>query len=250
MRFFFAGIFIFLCSFSGLSQDAASFIKEGERLEAVPNEKGAFEKFKLALVHDPENVYVLTKCSELCSRIGNRETNPDNRDAYYAAALSYSKKALALAPQNDEANVSMAIALGRIALLKAGKEKITAVKDIKHYADFAIKYNRQNFKAWHILGKWNYEVSNLNTIERAATKVFYGGLPNSSFKKAIEAYEMAKKLKPDFILNYLELAKAYQKNNQKNVAIAQLKTLLLLPNKTEDDPRIKTEARSLLAKWD
>ena len=243
MRFFFAGIFIFLCSFSGLSQDAASFIKEGERLEAVPNEKGAFEKFKLALVHDPGNVYVLTKCSELCSRIGNR-------DAYYAAALSYSKKALALAPQNDEANVSMAIALGRIALLKAGKEKITAVKDIKHYADFAIKYNRQNFKAWHILGKWNYEVSNLNTIERAATKVFYGGLPNSSFKKAIEAYEMAKKLKPDFILNYLELAKAYQKNNQKNVAIAQLKTLLLLPNKTEDDPRIKTEARSLLAKWD
>ncbi|MBK8711903.1 MAG: hypothetical protein IPL97_08540 [Niastella sp.] len=249
MKGFLVCIFIFLCSLPNFAQDAATFIKEAEHLEALPNEKGAFEKFKLALVHDPGNVYVLTKCSELCSRIGNRETNTDNRDAYYAAAISYSKKALALAPQNDEANVSMAIALGRIALLKSGKEKITAVKDIKHYADFAIKYNRQNFKAWHVLGKWNYEVSNLNAIERAAIKVFYGGLPNASFKKAIEAYDMAKKIKPDFVLNYLELAKAYHKNNQKDMAIANLKALLLLPNKTEDDARIKTEARNLLAKW-
>jgi len=249
MKGFLVCIFIFLCSLPNFAQDAATFIKEAEHLEALPNEKGAFEKFKLALVHDPGNVYVLTKCSELCSRIGNRETNTDNRDAYYAAAISYSKKALALAPQNDEANVSMAIALGRIALLKSGKEKITAVKDIKHYADFAIKYNRQNFKAWHVLGKWNYEVSNLNAIERAAIKVFYGGLPDASFKKAIEAYDMAKKIKPDFVLNYLELAKAYHKNNQKDMAIANLKALLLLPNKTEDDARIKTEARNLLAKW-
>lgn len=236
-------------SVAAVSQDFNLLVKEADRLEALPNEKAALAQFKEALKLQPQNAYVLTKCSELCSRIGNREKNTATRDSYYTAAQSYARTALQYHPGNDEANVAMAIAIGRVALLKSGKEKISAVKDIKRYADLALKANNRNFKAWHIIGKWNYEVSNLNMMERAATKVFYGGLPAASLKESIRAYEFARGLSPGFVLNYLELAKAYNRNDERQKAIALLKIIPTLPSKTEDDPRIKAEASELLRSW-
>ena len=237
---------IFIRSFA---QDITSVINEANRLEALPNEKAAFQKFKDALKLQPTNLSALCKCSELCSRIGNREADAKSRDNYYAAAVIYAKTALKISPTNDEANTAMAIAVGRTILIKSGKEKIAAVKDIKHYADIALKTNAQNFKAWHILGKWNYEVSNLNMMERAAAKVFFGGLPDASLKNAIASYEKAKAIKPAFLLNYIELARAYNRNGESEKAMAQLNKLMQLPYQTEDDPRIKTEAQKLIKRW-
>ena len=250
MKFF--SIFFSLVLISGIctAQDINAVIKEGDRLEAIPDEKAAFLKFKEALKIQPTNLHALTKCSELCSRIGGREKlNKKLRDDYYTTAIIYAKIALRLYPDNDEANVTMAIAVGKTILLKSGKEKISAVKQLKEYAEKAISENPNNFKAWHILGRWNYEVSNLNAIERAGAKIMYGGLPSASLKMAIKCYEKAKVLSPSFAYNYLELAKAYKRNDEKSNAIAQLKTLLTLKNQSEDDPRIKTEAAELLKSW-
>ena len=239
-------LFSCICS----AQDVNSVIKEADRLEAVPDEKAAFLKFKEALKIQPTNLHALTKCSELCSRIGGREKlNKKLRDDYYHTAIIYAKTALRLYPDNDLANVTMAIAVGKTILLKSGKEKISAVKELKEYAEKAIAVNPNNFKAWHILGRWNYEVSNLNALERAGARIIYGGLPSASLKMAIKCYEKAKALSPNFAYNYLELAKAYKRNDEKANAIAQLKTLLTLKNQSEDDPRIKTEAAALLNSW-
>jgi tetratricopeptide (TPR) repeat protein len=231
------------------SQDLSLLKKEAERLEALPDEKAAFNKYKLIVKYDPKNLNALTKCSELCSRIGKREKDTKSRDSYYSAALQYATNAIKLYPGSDEANVAMGIAIGRTSLTKSGKEKIAAAKEIKQYAENALKINPKNFKAWHIIGKWNYEVSGLSMMERAASRVLYGGLPEASLKKAIIAYENAKALNPGFLLNYLELAKAYKKNNEKQKGVLLLRTLLTLPSKIEDDARIKNETASLLKNW-
>lgn len=250
MKFLFVFFLAVLSVFFGAAQDFHVLIKEGDRLEAVPDEKAAFQKFKEVLKYQPANLYALTKCSELCTRIGGREkTNLKLRDEYYSTAVIYAKTALRLYPDSDEANVCMALAVGRTILLKSGKEKISAVKELKAYADKALLKNPNNFKAWHILGKWNYEVSNLNAFERAGAKVMYGGLPGASLKNAIMYYEKAKTLNPGFALNYLELAKAYHRSDNDDKAIAQLNYLLTLRNITEDDPRIKVEAQQLLKNW-
>ena len=56
-------------------------------------------------------------------------------------------------------------------------------------------------------------------------------------------------VKAGFILNYLELAKAYYKNNETSKSLEQLRILLALPITTQDDNRIKTEASLLIKKW-
>ena len=174
---FFITVLIYLFTATTINgQDVAALIKEGNRLEAVPDEKGAFHKFKEVLKLNATNIYSLNKCSELCSRIGQRETvNTKLRGEYYQAAKIYAQTALKIDPKNSEANCVMAIALGRSSLSKSGREKIENAKEVKRYVDAAIAGDASNFKAWHVLGRWQYEISNLNGLERSLVKILYGG---------------------------------------------------------------------------
>ena len=232
------------------AQDINTLIKEGDRLEAIPNEKAAFRKFKEVLKLNATNIYALNKCSELCSRIGQRETvNTKLRGEYYQAAKIYAQTALKVDPKNSEANCVMAIALGRSSMTKTGKEKILNAKEVKKHVDAAIANNPKNFKAWHVLGRWQYEISNLNAVERGLVKILYGGLPAASLKQSIYAFEKARALRPEFLLNYYEMAKAYKDNDNKAKAIAYLRLMISLPNQTEDDPDIKAKGIALLKEW-
>jgi tetratricopeptide (TPR) repeat protein len=238
-----------LISCAAISQDINVLIKEGDRLESSLNEKAAFEKFKEVLRIQPVNMYSLNKCSELCSRIGKRESNEKVRSDYYEAARKYAALALKLHPENAEANCVMAIALGRTSLEKSGKEKVNAAKEIKKYVDIAIRNDPNNYKAWHVLGRWHFEICSLNFLERTAVKVLFGGMPKASLTEAIRAFEKARSILPGFVLNHFEMARAYKKNNQKEKAISTINTMLLLASTTEDDDQIKADGRKLLKEW-
>ena len=243
---------VFICV-RGLPQQASDkfqiAVKEGYYFEKQFREKEALAKFREANALNPNDLTALYKCSELCSRIGNREVNNTIRDKYYNSALAFARQAILLHPQSDEANLAMSIAMGRIALTKSGKEKISSVKDIKIYAEKAIAINNSNYKAWHVIGKWYYEVSNLNFFEKTAVKMFYGGLPDASFAQAIMAFEKARSLSKNFCLNHLELARSYHKNNENSKAKIILQELLKMSNSTEDDIPIKLTAEKLLKDW-
>jgi tetratricopeptide (TPR) repeat protein len=230
-------------------QNVLAIIQEADRLEKIPNENAAYLKFNEALKISPTNLYALSECSVLCSRIGKRQSNTEARDNYYKAAQTYASTALKLNPNYSDANCAMAIALGRISLTKGGKQKINAAKEIKKYVDLALKNNPENYKAWHVLGRWHYELSNLNIVEKSAVKLLYGGLPASSLNEGIQAFEKAQSLTKGFVLNYFELAKAYHRNDENSKSIASLKTLLTFPNQTEDDAAIKIEAQQFLNTW-
>ena len=241
--YFSSGIFSY-------TQDINALIAEGNRLELVPDEKAAFKKFKEVLKLNATNMHALNKCSELCSRIGQRETvNTKLRNDYYKAAKIYAETALKVDPKNSEANCVMAIALGRSSMSKSGKEKIENAKEVKKYVDAAIAGDNKNFKAWHVLGRWQFEISNLNGLERGLVKLLYGALPPATIKQSIASFEKARLLRPEFLLNYYEMAKAYKDNDNKAKAIAYLQLMITLPNQTEDDPEIKNKARALIKEW-
>lgn len=250
MKFLFS-IIICTCSFLFINaQDIEVLLKEAARLEMVPNEKASFYKYKEVLKISPSNITALNKCSELCSRIGQRElSNSKLRDEYYKWAIKYAEIALKIAPDNSEANCVMAIALGRSSMTKKGRDKIDNAREIKKYLDAALKNDPHNFKAWHVLGRWQYEISNLNAVERGIVKVFYGGMPQVTLQQSISSFEKARSLRPEFILNYLEMAKAYNEDNQKAKAIAYLQQLIGLPIQTEDDAAIKEKASIMLRNW-
>ncbi len=249
MKFFFIIPLFFLCIHS-FAQDVNALVKEADRLEDIPNEMAALNKFREALKIQSTHIHALSKSSELCSRIGSRETNAKKRDAWFAAALSYANKAIAVAPLNDQANVSMAMILGKSTLTRSGKEKLKDARQIKKLLETALKTNPNNYLAWHILGRWNYEISNVSGLERAGAKIFYGGVPQGSIKNSIMYFEKSRTLMPNFILNYLSMANAYHKDKQTAKAISLLKMVQTLPVNTEDDPQHKAEALRMIKAWE
>jgi len=249
MKIFLALLFFISLSLTSVSQDVTALVREADRLEDAPNELGALNKFKEALQIQPTHVHALSKSSELCSRIGSRETNAATRDAWFKAALAYANKAIQVAPLNDQANVSMAMILGKSTLVKSGKEKLKNARAIKHHLDVAIKTNPNNYLAWHILGRWNYEISKVSAVERAGAKLFYGGVPLGSSKNAIMYFEKSRTLMPNLILNDLSLANAYHHDGQVSKAIAILKAVQPLQAHTEDDAKHKADALKLNQAW-
>ncbi len=89
MKLFLLFIISILTFLKPAAQDINAIVKEAERLENLPDENAALIKFKEALKIKPTHIHALSKSSELCSRIAQRQTNTKLRDDYYAAAQHY-----------------------------------------------------------------------------------------------------------------------------------------------------------------
>jgi tetratricopeptide (TPR) repeat protein len=239
-------ILLLACSLTSFAQTEAEWIRKADAAEAALNENAAFEGFKQAIRLNPNNLYSQWKASELCSRLGKRQPTKEQQRAFYVAGKTYAANAIRINPNAADGYYAMSVAMGRLALSQSGRERINSVKDIRTYAEKAIRINPRHGRAWHVLGKWHYEVTNLGFFEKAGLKIIYGGLPPASLQESIQCYEKAKQFEPVFALNYLELAKAYRRNDQKDKAIELLRKLPSIPNKTADDAHIKSEGAKLL----
>jgi tetratricopeptide (TPR) repeat protein len=228
------------------SQDLQQLQKEATAAEATLQDEQAFQKYQQINKLQPADIAVLCKCSELACKIGNRHAAKETQIKYYTVARRYAEQALQLNAAHADANFVMSLAMGRMALVSGGRTQVEAVKGIKIYADKTIQLNPADYRGYHVLGKWNYEIANLGAFKRTAVKLFYGAFPDASFDQAKRYYQKSVLLNPGFNLNYLELAKVYVKLDQQNQAIACLQKLLVMPIKMEDDQRIYTEGRNIL----
>ena len=242
-------IFFYLLPVKLYSQDIEALLQEARKLEAEFKESEALQKYVEIQRLQPQNTTALCRASELYSLVGKRQPTTEKQKSYFKSARSYAQLALKLDPALPEANFAMALAMGRMAIVSSGEEKIKAVKEIKIYADKCLQADPANFKAYHILGRWHYEVSDLSGLEKWLVKVMYGSLPPASLKDAISYYEKSRQLDPGLTINYLELAKCYHRKDDDKKAIEYLNQLLKLPNRMVDDPTVKTEAGQLLKKW-
>lgn len=212
-------------------------------------EEDALNTYKQVLVLQPDNLAALVGAGDMSCRIGARLTPKEKEKAmaFYNSGQDYASRALKVDSTSSDAHLVMAIALAKMAQLEGGKRKVESLRDIKTYVDKAIELNRNNFRAYYVLGRWNYVAGNLSSMERASAKVFYGGaIPQASLKEAIRCYEKCRSVNPSYIANYLDLAKAYKDDDQNEKALAALTTLTHLPVQTEDDPAIKAEGKKML----
>ena len=241
-------LLLLICTFntSVHAQDATALMKQAQSFEKSLREEDALNKYLEVIRYEPANIDALCRVSELYTIVGKRFSEKNKQKEYFKKAVDYARAALKVNPNHSEANFVMAISMGRMALIASGEEKIKAVKEIRHYAERCIQINPSNYKGYHVLGKWHYEVSDLSSLEQWLVKVTYGGLPQASLDDAVKNYEKSKQLYPTFLLNYLELAKAYKRKNDKNKARALLEQLQKLPPSGSDDPKIKSLGRKML----
>lgn len=228
------------------AQSVDEMVDQAKQLEKQMKEADALARYKEILKVQPDQLAALVEASELSSREGNRRKEKEEKARYFSEAKSYAEEALKLAPNDPGANYAMSVAMGRMALISGAKEKVAASRDVKRYAELAIKFNPNHAQAYHVLGKWNYEVANLSFLEKNAAKALFGGMPDGSLQQAIDNYEKCRRLDPSFILNYYELARAYKKNDQETQAMEVLKKAVTLRNIYQDDTAIKADCKKML----
>lgn len=210
-------------------------------------EEAALEAYNQVLQDEPDNLSALWHSSLLYSRIGNRLEDEQQEKKYYNMAKNRAQHALNEDSTDSQANFVMAVAMGRMALIVGARERVAASRDIKKYAERALEADSSNAGAWHVLGRWNMEISDLNFAERLAANVLFGGIPEgASTEKAVEYIQKAIDLNPDFLLYYYDLAKAYEQLDEEEQAIATCRQALELPTVAPGDEKIKADCRELI----
>lgn len=237
-----------VCCMVSLGQaQTISGLTEADSLFKNYEQQRALEAYNEVLQDDPENFSALWHSSLLYSRLGNEFDEEDQKKEYFTKAKERAQRALEVDPLHTQSNFVMAVAMGRKALIVGAKERVAASRDIKKYAERSLEADSSNAGAWHVLGRWNYEISDLNFAERLAANVLFGGIPEgASNEKAAEYMERAISLNPEMVLYYYDLAKVYEELDQEDQAIATCREALQKPSHAPDDDKVKSDCRDLI----
>jgi tetratricopeptide (TPR) repeat protein len=246
----FIGLFLLhstlLLPISLFAQKTADLMLQARQLELLRNESGALEKYKQVLLIDKTNVEALAGASYLCSRIGGREKNNQTKKAIFNTAKIFAEQAIKLNPNSAFSNYVLAVAMGRMALISSTKEKVSASREIKKYIDKAALLDPKFPASWHVIGRYNAAMTELNFAEKTAAKLLFGGLPNGDIKTAIASFEKCRSLDPTYIINLYDLALLYKQVGNKIKARELLTIAINAPLRLQDDEEHKASCRKLL----
>lgn len=244
-----------LLIFSGnlvFSQNADELIQQADKFVSEFNNQKALDVLLEADKKFPDNYEVLWRISRAYIDISEHlpdktDAQKDEQEKLYKKSLEYADRAVNLAPDQAVTYVRRAIANGRIALFEGVFSAIGSVKDVKADCEKAIQIgNGGNYiqaLAHYVLGRTHMKVCEKGYLIRLPLGLGWGDMDES-----IRLLETAVKLRPNFRMFYLDLAKAYIEEDEYDKARESLRKIEKAPVTDEDDDAFLAEAKQLLEK--
>ena len=197
---------------------------------------------------EPNNVRLLAHISREYRHLMMDATSAEEKLSLGNTAVNYARRAVAINPNDPEAQLAVAISYGKMEPLETNRQKFDAVHIIKDAVDKAIKLDPHNDLGWHVLGRWHERLAEVNPVLRAMALVAFGKLPDSTHEEAVTCYEKAIALNPNRLMHYVELGLVYAQMGRTDDARRLINTGLSMPNTEKDDPEIKRQGREALTK--
>lgn len=229
------------------AENVADLLRQGDALDAKNRNAEALVIFLRADAAQPNDAAILRRIAKQYSQqMVSESMSPENR-ALGAKALDYAKRAEAADPDNGAGHLSLAIVYGKVALMESARTKVEYSRLIKEEAETAIRLDPSQDYAWHVLGRWNYELANFNAALRFLAQAIYGKFPAASNDRAVECFQRAIALQPQRVIHHIELGRAYAALGRKEEARAELEKGLSLPSREKDDDQSKARGKKALA---
>jgi len=231
------------------AQSLEDLLKEGDKYVTEFNNQVALEVYQKADKQFANSWEVNWRLSRSYVDIGEHmpEKTDEEKDAqfeFYKKAFDYADKAVKIAPNEAITYVRRAIANGRIALFEGVFSAIGTVKDVKKDCEKAIQLgNGGNYV--QALAHYVFGRAHLKVCEKAYLIRLPLGLGWGDTEDAVNLLEIAVKLKPNFRMFYLELAKAYVEEDEYDKARETLMKLEKAPKVDEDDDIVLADAKKL-----
>lgn len=230
------------------AQSADELLKKGEVFDQK-FEAGEALKFYLAAEKlEPKNVCILVRIARQYRHLMADTTAKEEKLRLGRIALGYGQRAAALAPNDAEAQLSVAISYGKMLPFLGTKEQVDASPRIKSAVDKALQLDPANDTAWHILGRWHRVLADVSALKRALAGAIYGRLPKGSNEEAAKCLEKAISLNPNRLMHYIELGRVCAQMGRKSDAQKFINKGLAMPNVEKDDPETKARGREALEK--
>ena len=205
------------------AQSSAEHAALGDREHAALNPAGALAHYQEAIKLDSTNADALWKAARDAIDFGEFAPASRTRDSLYHLAEEYATRSVQANPQIAATHFTLAKALGRAALTKGGREKVSYAGRVREEALAALRLDSLDDGALHVMGVWNAEIMRLNTILRFVAKNLLGGqvFGEANWDNARRYLERAVALHPERIVHHLDLGEVYADTGDKDKAREQ-----------------------------
>lgn len=236
------------CAGQLLAEDprVAGFVQQGDASDARHDTKSALAALQKAEAIDPQNFGVLLRISKQYTDLVDATRSKDEAKAVAEKALDYGKRAVAKDATNAKAHLNLSICYGKMTDFVGNKTKIEYAKIIRDEAQRSIDLDPKDDFAWHVLGRWNSGVANLNSVLKAVANWVYGGLPPASNEEAVKCFKKAIELAPQRLMHHAELAHAYRDLGQAERAAQEWQNVLGIRPMDSQDETYQKEAKLAL----
>lgn len=227
---------------------ADDLIKKGDAFYARLLPAEALKFYLPAETLEPNNADLLVRISRQYRHLMSDAPKRDEKLRLGAIAVDYSRRAVALTPNDPEAHLAVAISYGKVLPLQGKREQMENSRLIKAAAESVVKLDPRNDLGWHVLGRWYLNMADVGAVKRALAQVVYGKLPPATNEDAARCFEKAIALNPNRLMHYIELGRTYAEMGRKADARKFITKGLGMPETERDDPETKSKGREVLAK--
>lgn len=248
MRVLIVSFFIVITASLAVAQDdLQTVLKAGDEYYAMFDNAKALEEYKNAHLAVPGNFEATLKTIRAYIDTGE-DIDSKESEEFYLKAASNAQMMIENFPDRAESYYYLALANGKIAELRGGKEKVKLSRSIEVNASKAVKIDPSLFRPHLLLGIYYREIANLNWFLKAFAKTFFGGLPDGTNEDSLRELLKSAELNDKFPRIFYELGLTYDTMGKKDEAVKNLRITLMLPKADHLDDRYKKKARELLKK--
>jgi len=203
-------------------------------LDKCPDNSKYWGKLALNYFEAADNTYAKNKSLNKSTKITLFEKGLET------ARISAQKDSL-----NTEAYefISMGFA-GKLSLSSYRQQAILA-DSVRIYAEKSVEVDPNNDRSYHILGRWHYEVANLNWLIKLFSELFIGVVPEGSYEKALTYFQKAALIN-DFPIHHYWLGQNYLKMGKLKAAEESFKKSIIAKGGQHNDDYFRELSQEIL----
>lgn len=221
-------------------------LSQGEAFEQKRGTRPAIKAYLAAEKLSPTNAEVLIRLAKQYSDLIFETPLETEQKQLAVRCLDYARRAVESGPTNARAHLSVAICLAKNFPYLDNQTKVNYSREVKQRTEQAIALDPREDLAYHMLGRWHFEVADMNGFLKLLMRAFYGGLPKGTFELAAANFRKAADFVPGRVIHRVELARTLLKTGNRKAALEQLKSCLAFKPTDKDDADAQTTARKML----
>jgi tetratricopeptide (TPR) repeat protein len=237
-----------LFAFQVLAEDprVTSLVQQGDVADQQGKTRQALASFRAAEVIEPQNAGVLLRISKQYGDLIPTTKPEDSAKRMAELALDYGNRALAIDHANAKAHLNLAISYGHMTDFVGNKAKLEYSKIIRDETQKSIELDPTDDFAWHVMGRWNAGVANVNGMLRMLASLVYGGMPKASNEEAVRCFKKAIEIAPQRIMHHGELAEVYKAMGRTDLELQEWQNTLGIRALDSDDENYQKQAHAAL----